>query len=80
MTIELLTSLLAWCALINIALLFVWLCFFIFAHDCVYKIHKKWFVLSLDKFDSIHYGLIGAYKLTILVFFLIPYLVLRNIY
>lgn len=80
MSIEAITSILAWCALINIALLSVWLLLFIFAHDWMFKLHSKWFVLSLDKFDAIHYSLLGAYKLITIMFFLIPYLVLRHIY
>lgn len=80
MTIEIFTSFLAWCALINIGLLLLWILLFIFAHDWVYKLHSKWFVLSLDKFDAIHYALIGAFKLITILFFLVPYLILRNLY
>ena len=79
MSLEVIQSVLAWCSLINIGLLSIWLFFFIVAHDWIYKLHGKWFEMSVERFNSIHYALIGFFKLSILMFFLIPYLVLRYI-
>ena len=76
--IELL-QLLAWCSLIHIVLLCVWVALFFLAHDWIYKLHGKWFSISVEKFNAIHYALMGGYKLTIFLFFLVPYLVLRAI-
>lgn len=79
MSLEVIRSVLAWCALINIGLLSIWLLFFIIAHDWLYKLHGEWFEMSVERFNSIHYALIGYYKLTIILFLLVPYLVLRAI-
>ena len=79
MTIEIVRSVLVWCSLINISLLFVWLLFFTLAHDWMYKLHRKRFDIPVDKFDAIHYVLMGLFKIAIILFFLVPYLVLRNI-
>jgi hypothetical protein len=79
MTIEVVRSVLAWCALINMGLLLIWLLFFTIAHDWMYTVHGKCFELSVKNFDAIHYMLMGIFKLAIILFFLVPYLVLRNI-
>lgn len=64
--------LLIWCTVINYAILFVWFGVFIFAHDWLYRMHTRWFKLSPEAFDAIHYGGIAAYKLGILLFCLVP--------
>jgi len=49
---------------------------FIFAHDWIYKKHGKWFKLSVERFDAIHYAGMTFFKLCIFVFNLVPYLAL----
>ena len=77
MTLEIVRATLAWCAVINIGLLLWWLIFIILAHDWTYRLHNKWFKLSVEKFDSIHYAGIAFFKLSIFVFNLVPYFALR---
>ena len=48
--------------------------------QCVYKIHTKWFKLSVDKFDGIHYATMAFFKLTVFIFNLFPYLALRIVF
>lgn len=76
MAIELLQKMLAWSLVINYSLLLLWFVFFIFMHDFVYKIHSKWFKISKETFDAMHYGGIGLFKLLVFVFNLVPYLAL----
>jgi uncharacterized protein DUF6868 len=77
MTVELVRDVLGWCTAINFGLLIVWFLSFICAHDLVYRLHTKWFKLSVEKFDAIHYVSIGFCKFFILLFNLAPYLALR---
>jgi hypothetical protein len=77
MTIELIRDALAWCAVINIGLLLWWYLFITFAHDLTYRWHTKWFKMSVDTFDAIHYGGMGLFKIGIFLFNLGPYLALR---
>ncbi|HEY5701995.1 MAG TPA: hypothetical protein VIV20_00825 [Gammaproteobacteria bacterium] len=77
MQIEILRDLLAWCALTNIILYLWWVLTFIYAHDWMFRFHSRWFNLTQDRFDSIHYAGIAFYKILIIFFNLIPYLVLR---
>ncbi|RUM51904.1 MAG: hypothetical protein DSY87_08145 [Methylococcus sp.] len=75
--IETLQEILGWCSLINMGLLLWWFLAFVFAHDRIYGLHGRWFRLSVEQFDAIHYGAMGIVKMMVLVFNLVPYLVLR---
>ena len=77
MDILLVRHFLGWCALINIGIFAAWVIVFFAAHDWVYSLHGKWFKISVERFDSIHYMLMGFFKLSIILLFLIPYLALR---
>ncbi|NOQ34846.1 MAG: hypothetical protein GQ569_03020 [Methylococcaceae bacterium] len=79
MTIEALSELLFWSAIINMGLLLWWVLFFIFARDWIYKYHSKWFKLSPEKFDSIHYTGMMLLKISIFIFNIVPYLALKII-
>ena len=77
MTIEIVRDVLAWCAVINIGLLLWWILFFTLAHDWVYRFHGKWFKLSLERFDAIHYAGMAFFKICIFLFNLVPYFALH---
>ena len=77
MTLELIRDVLAWSTVINIIFLLWWFLVFWMAHDWVYKVHGKWFTLSVEKFDAIHYKGMAFFKMCIFLFNLAPYLALR---
>jgi len=79
MTLEVIRDALAWCAVINMGLLLWWFLFLILAHDWTYRFHSKWFKLSVDQFDAIHYGGMALLKTGIFLFNLTPYFALRII-
>jgi len=79
MTIEVVREFLAWCTLINIGLLLYWFLWLLFAHDWVYRLHGRWFNLSVERFDAINYTIIAFFKIIVIVFNLVPYLALRII-
>ncbi|MDP6903630.1 MAG: hypothetical protein QF406_04210 [Verrucomicrobiota bacterium] len=76
-TIENLRTFLGWCTILNMGILVVWSLAFVFARDLVFKVHTRWFRISEERFDEIHYTLMGYYKLAVFLFNLAPYLVLR---
>jgi hypothetical protein len=76
MSIEIITKVLAWCTTINLCLLIFWFIFFTAAHDWIYRVHNKWYKVSADQFNTIHYSAMVFYKIVFLVFNLIPYLAL----
>jgi hypothetical protein len=77
MTVELIRNGLAWCAVINIGVLLLWFLGFTLAHDLIYRLHGKWFKLSEETFDAIHYTSMGFFKLCVFLFNIAPYLALR---
>jgi len=72
MTIDVVRDFLIWSTLINLVFFLWWVGFFIFGHEFIYKMHTKWFVLSRDRFDAIHYAGMLLYKMAIIVFNLVP--------
>ena len=79
MELEMIRAFFAWCSVINIALLLWWALFLLFAHDWTYRLHSRWFKISIEQFDAIHYGAMAAFKLGVLMFNLVPYFALRII-
>ena len=77
MTLETIRDALGWCSVINIGLLLFWLLWFMLGHDFIFRFHRKWFKLSEEQFDVIHYALMGFFKVGIFLFNVIPYFALR---
>ena len=76
MTIELIRSFLLWCTVINYGILLVWYVVFALAHDWIRRLYGRWFRLSDDQFDSLHYLGMAIYKIGIFLFNLVPYVAL----
>ena len=62
--------------LINYIILMIWFLAIIFARDWIKQVHEKWFNLSDETFDAIHYGGMAIYKIGILLFNLVPLIAL----
>lgn len=77
MTIDTVRDVLLWCFVINVGLLLWWFLFFTLAHDWLYRFHGKWFKLSMESFNAIHYGGMAFFKICIFVFNLVPYIALQ---
>ena len=75
MTIETVRRVLLSCTLINYGIL---LCGFVFmlAHDWLYQLHGRWFQLSVEQFDMLHYAGMSVYKIGVLLSDLVPYIAL----
>jgi len=79
MSIELTRNFLLWCAVINYGILLVWFLVFTLAHDWMRRFHSRWFHLSDEQFDALHYVGMSIYKIGILLLNLVPFLVLSII-
>ena len=62
--------------LINYIILMIWFLAIIFARDWIKQVHGKWFNMSDETFDAIHYGGMAIYKIGILLFNLVPLIAL----
>lgn len=76
MSLDTARDFLLWCAVINYGVLLWWFLVFRFAHDWIYRLHGRWFRLSVEQFDAIHYGGMAVYKIGVLLFNLVPFVVL----
>jgi hypothetical protein len=63
---------LLWCVGLNYAVLFIWFAVFVFAHDWMFRMHGRWFKLSVETFDAIHYAGLSVYKIGIILLNLVP--------
>ena len=79
MELETIRAFFAWCSVINMGLLLWWALFLLLAHDWTYRLHSKWFKISVEQFDAIHYAGIAIFKLGVFMFNLVPYFALRII-
>lgn len=76
MSLELTRHVLLWSTIINYGILLVWFMSFVFGYANVRQLHGKWFRLSNEQFDALHYGGMSIYKIGILLFNLVPFLAL----
>ena len=67
-----LKTLLLYSLAFNYALLLVWFGVFSLAHDWIYRLHRRWFSLSTDTFDALHYAGMSIYKIGIILLNIAP--------
>ena len=56
MNLEVARDVLLWCTVINYGVLLWWFLVFRFAHDWIHRFHGRWFRMSVEQFDAIHYA------------------------
>lgn len=76
MTANEIKNVLLWCVGLNYAVLFIWFGVFVLAHDRMYRLHSRWFKLSVENFDAIHYAGLSVYKIGIILLNLVPLIAL----
>jgi len=74
---EKLTIFLGWSTLINLIFLSLVALILMVAKEKIVYLHKKWFDLSPGELDKLYFQYMANYKVLIIVFNLVPYLVLR---
>lgn len=76
MDIQTLTTFFMWCTIINVAL-FAWAAIWcILAPNLTYRIQSILFPIPRETFNVAIYALLGAFKIFILVFNVVPYVAL----
>ncbi|TCB78501.1 DUF6868 family protein [Acinetobacter sp. ANC 4173] len=76
MDMQLLQQVLGWCLALNYLILLIWFLVFIYARTWMKSLHGRWFNLNDQTFDAIHYAAMAVYKILIMVFNLVPFIVL----
>lgn len=77
MTLQQLTSFLAWCTAINGSLFIVWAITCLAAPNWIYTIHRRWYPVSREAHNVAMYTFLGGFKILFIFFNLVPYLALR---
>jgi hypothetical protein len=65
--------------LFGLAFLLLWVLFYLIAPGWMFEMNARWFDITRRDFDLINYYGIGFLKITIILFFLFPYLAIRSI-
>ena len=63
MSIHTLRQVLIFSLAINYGVLLIWFAAFTLAHDRIYRLHNRWFKVSRETFDALHYGGMSVYKI-----------------
>jgi len=79
MDIYRLQSFFLWCTIINAALLLLTFGIYVIAGGWIYRMHSRLFPMSRDAFNVAIYSFLGAMKLIVWMFNLVPYLALSII-
>src|SRR5512139_691721 len=62
----------------GLAFLLLWFLLYLFAPGWMFELSAKWFNIGKRDFDLINYFGMGFLKISILLFFLCPYLAIRS--
>jgi hypothetical protein len=73
MSLDQLTAFFKWMTVINLAVLVVSLLLSIALKDTVRKMHGRLFGVDEDMVSVVGYGYLGAYRIFVLVFNVVPY-------
>lgn len=65
--------------LIGLAFLLLWLLLYLIAPSWMFEMNTRWFDIGKRESDLINYYGIGFVKISILLFFLFPYLAIRSL-
>ncbi len=76
MTTHVARQFLLWCTVMDYGALLVWFLAFALAHDWMFRLHGRWFRLSREQFDALHYAGMSIFKIGILLFNLVPLIAL----
>ena len=56
-----------WCTVIDYAILLVWCIVFKFAHNVHYAITRKWFAVSVERYDELNLVGVAIFKVAIIM-------------
>ncbi|MEM7292517.1 MAG: DUF6868 family protein [Pseudomonadota bacterium] len=77
--VELLSDFLLWCLLLNGGLLVTSVLVFALARNAVFGIHSFFLPISREHHAAMVFGYLGEYKVLIIVFNLVPWIVLSQV-
>jgi hypothetical protein len=79
MTVETARDFFMWCSIINYGALLFWAGLYIFAHDFLKRFTDRIMGREFAYFDAVHSVGMSAYKLCVILFFVVPWIALSII-
>ena len=76
MDIQTLTTFFMWCTIMNGGLLALWATMCLLAPDFVYRTQRIWFPIPRETYNVVIYSFLGLFKISFLVFNVVPYVAL----
>lgn len=73
MNVESLTAFFMWCSIISAGIYVFWAMFFLLLPDLVYSVQTRWVPISRETYNTIMFSLMGAFKIALILFVLVPY-------
>ena len=73
MNVETLTEFFMWCTIISGGVYLVWVVTYLLMPHFVYRLQTRWIPVPRETYNIIMYSLIGAFKIILIVFVVIPY-------
>jgi hypothetical protein len=65
--------------LFGLAVLLLWFFLYLITPNWMYELNASWFNVGKRDFDLINYFGMGFFKISIILFFLVPYLAIKSI-
>lgn len=76
MDLQTLQTFLGWCVILNFAVMMYLFVVIVLAGDWIHRLHGRWFPMSREAFYLTMYAFLGVYKMLVIAFNVVPYLVL----
>ena len=64
--------------LFGLAILVLWFLLYLIIPNWLYEVNVRWFNIGRRDFDLINYFGMGFFKISIILFFLLPYLAIKS--
>jgi len=64
--------------LFGLALLLLWFLLYLITPNWMFELNARWFNIGKRDFDLINYFGMGFFKISIILFFLLPYLAIKS--
>lgn len=73
MNVEALASFFMWCSILGTGLYFFWVLCVVLMPEFIYGVQTRWFPISRETYNIVMYSFLGAFKMVLILFAIIPY-------
>ncbi len=73
MDLQTLTAFFMWCSVISTGIYLVWVLFLLLMPDFVYVVQTRWLPIPRETYNAIVFSFMGAFKVVLILFVLVPY-------